>query len=561
MKKLFFTMTGCQYRYGLGLFKPGMTVTLVKEPDNRYDHEAIRIELDGLGTVGYVANSPNTVRGTSMSAGRLYDKIEDRVSASILYVLSDSVLCYTEVSGEGILAPEISAAADIDLYSQETLSYLMPSETEEINITQIPVQSQPQKSADSELSDDELVRKLIGEMTAAAVEAPAVQAPAPAAEFPVEEAQPPVVEAPAAKTPAAEEIVSPADIASALSSALAGLTPSAPAEPAPAPVAQEKPAEAPQAIDFASILSGALSAGTMPSAGPAASAVTTVAEEAPAPVVEEPVVEAPAPAPAVEEPASAPAAVDVQQTIDQMMKNEQAMAALLSSGLNAADFASVLSGALASGTKPSAGPAASAAAAAEASAPAVEIPITETQPPVVEAPAPAAEAPAVEELPDRSTTSSPGLSFNTMRFPEEDPSYQPPAAAEPPAPVVEAAKPAAEVAEVIEPAPEEIPAAEAVEEAAVEFVVEETEPAAEEAPAAVAEEPAEEAEAAVELEPDTASASSQTEEEEYDLSQDRFQVDESELDDNLAKLHLGDIDKTYLSESFLENLRNALKEH
>ena len=43
---------------------------LVKEPDNEYDKEAIRVELDGLGLVGYVANSPGTVQGESMSAGR-----------------------------------------------------------------------------------------------------------------------------------------------------------------------------------------------------------------------------------------------------------------------------------------------------------------------------------------------------------------------------------------------------------------------------------------------------------------------------------------------------------
>ena len=38
--------------------KAGMTVELVKEPDNEHDCEAIIVKMDGLGRVGYVANSP-----------------------------------------------------------------------------------------------------------------------------------------------------------------------------------------------------------------------------------------------------------------------------------------------------------------------------------------------------------------------------------------------------------------------------------------------------------------------------------------------------------------------
>ena len=73
--------------------KPGMSVRLIKEPDNQFDKEAIRIEMKGLGKVGYVANSPHTVRGESMSAGRLYDRIGNKAKAKILYVLSDSAFC------------------------------------------------------------------------------------------------------------------------------------------------------------------------------------------------------------------------------------------------------------------------------------------------------------------------------------------------------------------------------------------------------------------------------------------------------------------------------------
>lgn len=47
----------------------------LKRTQNEWDREAIAVYREGLGKVGYVANSPKTVLGESYSAGRLYDKI------------------------------------------------------------------------------------------------------------------------------------------------------------------------------------------------------------------------------------------------------------------------------------------------------------------------------------------------------------------------------------------------------------------------------------------------------------------------------------------------------
>lgn len=49
--------------------------------------------MRGLGKVGYVANSPYTVRGESMSAGRLYDKIGDTARGKIMFVTDAGVIC------------------------------------------------------------------------------------------------------------------------------------------------------------------------------------------------------------------------------------------------------------------------------------------------------------------------------------------------------------------------------------------------------------------------------------------------------------------------------------
>ena len=102
MSKTFFTIAGTSHYYGQDFFEPKMIVKLVKEPDNEFDKEAIRVELEGLGLVGYVANSPYTVMGESCSAGRLYDKIGDTAEGIVLYVLPKGVLCYLkeEESGE-----------------------------------------------------------------------------------------------------------------------------------------------------------------------------------------------------------------------------------------------------------------------------------------------------------------------------------------------------------------------------------------------------------------------------------------------------------------------------
>lgn len=77
MAKIFITLTGTKHYFGNDFLKKGMKIRLEKEPDNEYDKEAIKVTYEGLGKIGYVANSSYTVIGESMSAGRLYDKIGD----------------------------------------------------------------------------------------------------------------------------------------------------------------------------------------------------------------------------------------------------------------------------------------------------------------------------------------------------------------------------------------------------------------------------------------------------------------------------------------------------
>lgn len=99
MDEMYFTIAGCRHYFGCDFMKKGMKVKLVKEPDNEYDKEAIQVKVKGLGKVGYVANSPFTVKGESMSAGRLYDKISDKAKGKVVFVVDGGVVCRITITG------------------------------------------------------------------------------------------------------------------------------------------------------------------------------------------------------------------------------------------------------------------------------------------------------------------------------------------------------------------------------------------------------------------------------------------------------------------------------
>ena len=97
MNKIYFTITGTNYRYGKDFLEPGMKVKLEKEPDNPYDSEAIKVMMKGLGLIGYVANSTHTVKGESWSAGRIYDRFGKKATGTVKVVLPDGVLCKLDI--------------------------------------------------------------------------------------------------------------------------------------------------------------------------------------------------------------------------------------------------------------------------------------------------------------------------------------------------------------------------------------------------------------------------------------------------------------------------------
>ncbi len=92
MENYFVTITGLNYYYGKKPFEIGRIIRLSKDYHNEHDQDAIKAELPYIGTVGYVANSINTVFKGTHSASKMYDKIGEYTYAYVMFVTHSSVI-------------------------------------------------------------------------------------------------------------------------------------------------------------------------------------------------------------------------------------------------------------------------------------------------------------------------------------------------------------------------------------------------------------------------------------------------------------------------------------
>ena len=110
----FVTITGLNHYYGKKPFEIGRIIRLIKEPDNEYDIAAF---LPFIDKIGYVANSTNTVYDGTISAGRLYDKIEDYAYGKVMFVTHSSAIVLV-LDKEDVEEPD----EDEDEVEEETVS-------------------------------------------------------------------------------------------------------------------------------------------------------------------------------------------------------------------------------------------------------------------------------------------------------------------------------------------------------------------------------------------------------------------------------------------------------
>ncbi len=88
----YIAVIGVRHFYGKKIFKPRQIVKLVKEKGNLYDDEAIGVELESVGQVGYVANSTKTVPRGCCSAGRIYDTFDQYCFGIVKFVTNETVI-------------------------------------------------------------------------------------------------------------------------------------------------------------------------------------------------------------------------------------------------------------------------------------------------------------------------------------------------------------------------------------------------------------------------------------------------------------------------------------
>lgn len=85
-KKELFTITGRNFYKNDVILTPGMSLKLVKEPDNESDKDAIAVYAQDE-KIGYVANKDYTKFELTSSASELQDKIENITQGSYLFYL------------------------------------------------------------------------------------------------------------------------------------------------------------------------------------------------------------------------------------------------------------------------------------------------------------------------------------------------------------------------------------------------------------------------------------------------------------------------------------------
>ncbi|MGI6013123.1 MAG: HIRAN domain-containing protein [Oscillospiraceae bacterium] len=108
MKERYVTVTGFQYYYDKQPFSIGNLIRCQKEPENPHDSEAIRCSLPMIGTVGYLANSPRTVAGGTMSAGRIYDHVKKRFHVRVMFTTTTKIICKLELGDRQKLEQELN---------------------------------------------------------------------------------------------------------------------------------------------------------------------------------------------------------------------------------------------------------------------------------------------------------------------------------------------------------------------------------------------------------------------------------------------------------------------
>lgn len=105
----FITITGAHHYFGSNVFRVGSYVKLVKEAENHFDKDAVRVEVPILGKIGYVANTMATKFSGTHSASIISKRIGDESTAKIRLIADDGIIAEI-VSEDAVTAPDAHAS-------------------------------------------------------------------------------------------------------------------------------------------------------------------------------------------------------------------------------------------------------------------------------------------------------------------------------------------------------------------------------------------------------------------------------------------------------------------
>lgn len=106
MAEQYVSIVGFKHYFDKRPFAIGTRLLCVKEQDNAYDCEAIKVTFPVLGTVGYLANSVQTKANGTFSAGRIYEQVGEKFIVEVAFSTHSTVIArITEADAAAVPTP------------------------------------------------------------------------------------------------------------------------------------------------------------------------------------------------------------------------------------------------------------------------------------------------------------------------------------------------------------------------------------------------------------------------------------------------------------------------
>lgn len=90
--KIFAAMMGMDNYQGAQALHVGDTIYLVKDPDNRLDHQAIKVVIPPIGEVGYIINHAAEVPHGCWTGSGFYDAFYQQTCAKVRFMMKEMVI-------------------------------------------------------------------------------------------------------------------------------------------------------------------------------------------------------------------------------------------------------------------------------------------------------------------------------------------------------------------------------------------------------------------------------------------------------------------------------------